>query len=94
MPIPGGPWGFAMHGASFKPRCQESAVCTGAVNKKAPFMTCQCSGEGVGDIPTLEIVDKVHIPAGLKPGEWVVSWRWDCEESTQVWNSCADITIA
>ena len=56
-------------------------------------MTCQCSGEGVGDIPTLEVVDKVLIPADLPAGEWVLGWRWDCEESTQVWNSCSDVTI-
>merc|ERR1712039_541695 len=23
----------------------------------------------------------------------VLSWRWDCEETDQVWNSCADIDI-
>lgn len=82
-----------MHGASFMPVCQESAACTGAVNHKAPFMTCRCAGEGVGDIPTLEVVDSVMIPKDLPAGEWVISWRWDCEESTQVWNSCADVTI-
>merc|ERR1711879_648388 len=26
-------------------------------------------------------------------GEYVLSWRWDCEETDQVWNSCADIVI-
>ena len=51
------------------------------------------AGEGVGDIPTLEVVDSVMIPKDLPAGEWVISWRWDCEESTQVWNSCADVTI-
>lgn len=92
-PVPGGPWGWALHGASFAPLCDESPECTGAVRKKAPFMTCQCSGEGVGDIPTLEIVDRVMIPKGLPAGEWVISWRWDCEESTQIWNSCADVIV-
>ena len=33
------------------------------------------------------------IPAGTKPGKWVLQWRWDCEESDQIWASCADITI-
>merc|ERR1711862_321068 len=26
-------------------------------------------------------------------GTYVLSWRWDCEETDQVWNSCADIVI-
>jgi len=28
-----------------------------------------------------------------KPGDYVLQWRWDCEESLQVWASCADIKI-
>jgi hypothetical protein len=44
--------------------------------------------------PTFEIVDKVQIPADLTPGDYVLGWRWDCEESHQVWMSCSDITIA
>ena len=23
----------------------------------------------------------------------VLQWRWDCEETAQVWESCADVTI-
>merc|ERR1711879_462322 len=37
------------------------------------------------------IVDEVQVPS--KKGEYVLSWRWDCEETDQVWNSCADIVI-
>ena len=40
------------------------------------------------------VVDRVRIPAGLAPGRWVLQWRWDCEESDQVWMSCADVEIA
>jgi hypothetical protein len=39
------------------------------------------------------MVDQLKVPAHLEAGEYVVSWRWDCEETPQVWNSCADITI-
>lgn len=39
------------------------------------------------------IMDKVVIPKDLEVGEYLLSWRWDCEESTQVWENCADITI-
>ena len=38
------------------------------------------------------IVDLVHVPE-VPPGEYVVGFRWDCETSSQVWVSCADITI-
>ena len=107
---------------------------------------CKCSGDGIGDLATLEMVDKLHIPEDLPAGEWgkpmtllirppapprpcalrqspratvthahaylcaatgrladslagwvavcsVLGWRWDCEESTQVWSSCSDVTI-
>ena len=42
-----------------------------------------CSGMGDGSIavPNLEIVDKVMIPEGTPPGEYVLGWRWDCEGS-------------
>ena len=26
-----------------------------------------------------QVVDTVKIPAGLKPGKYVLGWRWDCE---------------
>ena len=26
-------------------------------------------------------------------GEYLLSWRWDCEESTQVWQNCADVVL-
>ena len=41
----------------------------------------------------LEIVDRVRVPPSLPPGRWVLNWRMDQEESNQIWQSCADITI-
>jgi len=38
------------------------------------------------------IVDKVQIPAGLN-GDYVLSWRWDSEQTEQVWAHCADVKI-
>jgi hypothetical protein len=35
----------------------------------------------------------VVIPKDLAAGDYVLGWRWDCEESTQVWSNCADVTI-
>lgn len=48
-----------------------------------------CSGDWTGGV----IVDEVRIPVDLAPGDYVLGWRWDCEESSQVWSSCADVTI-
>lgn len=42
---------------------------------------------------TLYVEDTVIIPADIEPGEYVLGWRWDCEETTQIWQSCSDITI-
>ena len=47
----------------------------------------------MGNPPNLEVVDLVRIPAGLKPGRYVLGWRWDVEETMQVWQSCSDVTI-
>ena len=35
----------------------------------------------------------LRVPAELPAGEYVLGWRWDCEMSSQVWASCADITL-
>jgi len=50
-----------------------------------------CSGWYGPD--NLEVVDQVRVPAQLGPGAYVVQWRWDCEESSQVWQNCADVTV-
>jgi len=46
-----------------------------------------------GDWTLGMISDKVVIPEDIKPGSYVVSWRWDCEETAQVWQNCADVNI-
>ena len=37
--------------------------------------------------------DRLRVPEHLAPGEYVLSFRYDCEASAQVWSSCADVTI-
>jgi len=91
-PIPRGPWAWKMYGASTEPVCEESAACkSSAVTGKSPAPgTCKCSGEWNDRV---EIVDQVQIPSDLRPGKYVLGWRWDCEESTQVWTSCSDLEV-
>lgn len=38
------------------------------------------------------IKDRVRVPD--VEGHYVLSWRWDCEQTPQVWNSCSDIIIS
>ena len=35
----------------------------------------------------------VEVPETLVPGEYVLSFRWDCQESPQVWSACSNIKI-
>jgi hypothetical protein len=49
-----------------------------------------CSGEWITKVT---FYDQLRVPEHLEPGEYVLSFRWDCESSAQVWQSCSDITI-
>ena len=37
--------------------------------------------------------DVVQVPESLEPGEYVLSFRWDCQKTAQVWQTCANILI-
>jgi hypothetical protein len=50
-----------------------------------------CSGWYGPD--NLEVVDQVRVPRALAAGEYALGFRWDCEESAQVWQNCASVTI-
>ena len=45
------------------------------------------------DFHQYAIEDTLKVPWYLPAGEYVLGWRWDCEMSSQVWSSCADITL-
>jgi len=101
-PFPRGPWEWYNWAASPEPVCEETLECRNAHTRpKTPpghdpsegTAPCKCSGSGDGDLYKVEIVDKLRLPTDLPAGDWVLGWRWDCEESTQVWNSCSDVTI-
>ena len=49
----------------------------------------RCSGAATA----VTIVDLVQLPEWLSAGAYVLGWRWDCEETAQVWASCADVHI-
>lgn len=95
-PLPRGPYGWMGRagGGSFEPKCDEPPECRNAHEQPPPpMLTCRCSGDYFGDIPNLEVVDKLLIPDHITPGKWVLGWRFDCEEAKQVFSSCSDVTI-
>ena len=47
-------------------------------------------GWGKGD-GMYSLVDNIRVPE--QKGEYVLAWRWDCEQTAQVWGTCADIEI-
>mmetsp|Transcript_90319 Transcript_90319/g.170273 ORF Transcript_90319/g.170273 Transcript_90319/m.170273 type:complete len:368 (+) Transcript_90319:12-1115(+) len=47
-----------------------------------------------GDFPShTMIIDWLRLPSDIVPGEYVLGWRWDGEQSAQIWSACADVTI-
>merc|ERR1711933_357122 len=48
-------------------------------------------GRCSGDFISASIVDMIIIPEDLPSGEYVLGWRWDGEETAQIWASCADV---
>jgi len=44
-------------------------------------------------ITAFSVVDLMRVPVTIKPGPYILSWRWDCEQSPQIWQNCADILI-
>jgi len=47
---------------------------------------------GIEGLP-YSIVDKVAIPSDIEAGDYLLSWRWDAEQSPQIWQNCADVRI-
>ena len=45
------------------------------------------------DFHSYAIEDDLLVPADLPAGEYVLGWRWDAEMTSQIWSSCADITV-
>lgn len=49
--------------------------------------------EVCGRVMDFQIVDLVEVP-DLPPGDYLLSFRWDCEQTPQIWTQCADIKVA
>merc|ERR1711934_1078861 len=79
--------GAAVSGWAFKPPCDEPGY-----PDHPPRFPHQghCSGDWQHN---LTVYDYLRVPEHLKPGEYVLGFRWDCETSAQIWQSCADVKI-
>jgi hypothetical protein len=52
------------------------------------------AGNGAdGHQAEMAVEDTLTVPADIKPGDYVLGWRWDAEMTSQIWQSCSDITI-
>lgn len=69
---------------------KRSGSCPGATQFPAPMEGMSGFGKSIF---RFSVVDQVMVPADLEPGEYLLSWRWDCEQSDQVFQNCADIVI-
>jgi len=39
------------------------------------------------------LMDEVWIPEDLEPGAYTLSFRWDCEQTSQIWSGCASVEL-
>ena len=37
--------------------------------------------------------DLVQVPESLEPGDYILSFRWDCQQTPQIWQTCANVQI-
>lgn len=52
-----------------------------------------CNDNSCDKFHDYSIVDHVQIPRHLSTGDYLISWRWDCEQTNQIWQNCADVVI-
>ena len=48
---------------------------------------------GVVEAPIESVLDVLKLPSSLKPGDYILGWRYDCEGTAQVWSNCADVKL-
>lgn len=55
------------------------------------FSGMQAAADADGKTFDWWIVDKLRAPK--EPGEYILQWRWDNEQTPQIWTTCADIKV-
>jgi hypothetical protein len=69
---------------------KSGGTCSGNTQFPPPSPHASGFGKSIWD---WSVVDRVVIPPDLEEGEYLLSMRWDCEQSDQVFQNCADIEI-
>lgn len=64
-------------------------ACASAAADARPCTVAEMASRGM----SFGIVDKVKIPENLPPGDYILGFRWECEQLPQVWSNCADVKI-
>jgi len=64
--------------------------CAGCDKSCGNNMTCNV--KHCGKVMDFQIVDQVKVP-DLPVGDYALSFRWDCEQTPQIWAQCANIKI-
>ena len=89
----GSVWEYAQpEGTQFPPPGGFPSKLTGLTGDKYLYGFGNNNGGRDGTFQ-FSIVDQVQIPADLDAGAYVLSFRYDCEQTPQVWNSCANVRI-
>eukprot|EP01065_Artemidia_motanka_P016772 TRINITY_DN2036_c0_g1_i8.p1 TRINITY_DN2036_c0_g1~~TRINITY_DN2036_c0_g1_i8.p1 ORF type:complete len:465 (+),score=165.13 TRINITY_DN2036_c0_g1_i8:65-1396(+) len=92
IPVAGGAFNMPCVASQFKPPLGLKGFGGGACGSSLPFT--KCSPERFAEQSfQWGIVDRVRVPK-VPAGEYVLGFRWDSEQTPQVWTSCADVTIA
>lgn len=82
-------------------RCSDLGLCQCPESVGTQFPVRAYGLEGFGEHSPFtsgvdfkwSIVDRLQVPKDMKPGKYVLSWRWDCEQTPQVWALCSDIRV-
>jgi len=82
-----------MDGGYFNP----TSACDKGTQFPPPAPGLEGYGENAQDpgSPTFlwTLMDQVSVPETLVPGDYVLSFRWDCEQTSQIWSACSSINI-
>jgi hypothetical protein len=94
------PWEAAVGGSDSHPcvPCPGTpgSDCSRCDNGNAPSFAAPygiAEAPGFNGRPPVAVYDQVKVPSTLKPGKYILGWRYDCEATAQIWSNCADITL-
>lgn len=69
-------------------------ACAGRCAAYGPYGNCTAEEEAYWTRRCkFNIIDKVLVPGNLPIGDYLLSFRWDCEQTLQIWSECSDVTI-